>query len=170
MTTNSEVHFYLANEAETLRLAAIFARTFRESDLGSVLIYLSGDLGAGKTTFSRGFIQSCGHKGNVKSPTYTLIETYELPGITIHHLDLYRLSDPEELEYLGIDEICHNRGVCLVEWPERGRSVLPEASLSLELQHREQGRKLIVRSHQPGINDWITQVQSHFDSDPQIKD
>ena len=94
------IRFQLESEDQTLRLARCFAQSFKESGLGFARIYLSGDLGAGKTTFSRGFIQSFGHQGNVKSPTYTLIEPYHLPEITIHHLDLYRLGEPEELESL----------------------------------------------------------------------
>ena len=170
MTESCEAVFFLPDEEETLRLARVFAQQFQYSAMTSARIYLSGDLGAGKTTFSRGFIQAFGHQGNVKSPTYTLIETYQLPTVTIHHLDLYRLTDPEELEYLGIDEICQDSGICLIEWPDRGAGVLPPASLSLELRHREHGRELIASSHHSLVNNWIRQVQSHFESDPQIKD
>jgi tRNA threonylcarbamoyladenosine biosynthesis protein TsaE len=164
------VSFQLKNEEQTLKLARCFAAAFKEKNLGFAHIYLSGDLGAGKTTFSRGFIQSFGHQGNVKSPTYTLIEPYQLPEITIHHLDLYRLGDPEELEFLGIDEICQDEGICLIEWPERGLGVLPEPSLSLELIHLAQGREMVAIAHTPAAQAWLNLTRSHFDSDPQIKD
>lgn len=170
MTSDFSVSFQLESEDQTLRLARCFAISFKESGLDFARIFLSGDLGAGKTTFSRGFIQSFGHPGNVKSPTYTLIETYQLPDITIHHLDLYRLEDPEELEYLGIDDICQDQGVCLIEWPERGAGVLPEATLSLELTHLKHGREMIARSHNSQVEAWLLQTQSHFEGDPQIKD
>lgn len=168
------VNFQLKNEEQTLKLARCFADAFKEKNLGFAHIYLSGDLGAGKTTFSRGFIQSFGHRGNVKSPTYTLIEPYQLPEITMHHLDLYRLGDPEELEFLGIDEICQDEGICLIEWPERGRGVLPEPSLSLELKHpgsnQAQGREMVATAHTPAAQAWLNLTRSHFESDPQIKD
>ena len=170
MTKNSDIRFQLENEDQTLSLARCFAEAFKQTGLSFARVFLSGDLGAGKTTFSRGFIQSFGHPGNVKSPTYTLIETYQLPGITIHHLDLYRLGDPEELEYLGIDDICQDEGICLIEWPERGAGVLPEASLTLELRHLDSGREMIARSHNSEVEGWLRQTQSHFDLDPQIKD
>ena len=170
MTNDSEIRFQLENEDQTLRLARCFASSFKESGLVYARIFLSGDLGAGKTTFSRGFIQSFGHSGNVKSPTYTLIESYQLPEITIHHLDLYRLGDPEELEYLGIDDICQDEGICLIEWPERGVGVLPEATLNLEMKHLEHGREMIARSHNQQVEGWLLRTQSHFESNPQIKD
>lgn len=170
MTSDYVINFQLESEDQTLRLACCFAVAFKETGLGYARIYLSGDLGAGKTTFSRGFIQSFGHPGNVKSPTYTLIETYQLQDVTIHHLDLYRLSDPEELEYLGIDDICQDEGICLIEWPERGAGVLPEPGLSLELRHLDHGREMIARSHNSTAQRWLLLTQSHFEQAPQIKD
>ncbi|MBF8269774.1 MAG: tRNA threonylcarbamoyl adenosine modification protein YjeE [Gammaproteobacteria bacterium] len=87
-------------------------------------IYLQGDLGAGKTTWVRGFLRGWQYTGTVKSPTYTLVETYHVHGQTIHHLDLYRINDPDELESIGIREYLDGAGICLVEWPEKGGELL----------------------------------------------
>lgn len=105
------------------------------------VLYLQGELGAGKTTLVRGLLRALGHRGAVRSPTYTLVEPYELQGRRLHHLDLYRLADPEELEFIGIRELDSPQGVVLIEWPERGAGLLPPPDLSIMLRLRDQARE-----------------------------
>jgi tRNA threonylcarbamoyladenosine biosynthesis protein TsaE len=111
------------------------------------VIHLRGDLGAGKTTLVRGFLRALGHGGAVKSPTYTLMEPYRLGGRDVLHLDLYRLVDAAELEYLGIPELTDPQRVWLVEWPERGGAGLPAADLVVWIAYHGRGRRLTLVAH-----------------------
>ena len=106
------------------------------------MVWLEGDLGAGKTTLVRGVLRGMGHQGRVPSPTYTLVESYSLGDVRVHHLDLYRLADPEELEYLGLTDLLDEHSILLVEWPGRGIGILPSADLRININHAGQGREL----------------------------
>ncbi len=108
------------------------------------LIFLSGDLGAGKTTLVRGYLRGLGYLGPVKSPTYTLVETYEVNERIIHHFDLYRLKDPEELEWMGIADYFDHAAVCFVEWPSNGGDFLPQPDCAITLSHQGESRLLDV--------------------------
>jgi tRNA threonylcarbamoyladenosine biosynthesis protein TsaE len=110
------------------------------------MIYLQGDLGAGKTTLARGFMRAFGYTAAVKSPTYTLVEPYEFELCNIYHFDLYRLSDPEEVAYLGTDEYFDESNLCLVEWAERGARWLPGADLVIDIAYEGTGRRLTCQS------------------------
>lgn len=113
------------------------------------IVYLRGELGAGKTTLVRGFLRALGHRGTVKSPTYTLVEPYTLGGQSILHLDLYRITDPEEVEFIGLRELLDGRTILLVEWPERGGGALPAADLEVELRYADNGRHCRLQGVSP---------------------
>ncbi|MSQ99505.1 MAG: tRNA (adenosine(37)-N6)-threonylcarbamoyltransferase complex ATPase subunit type 1 TsaE [Xanthomonadales bacterium] len=118
------------------------ASVFREHLHAPLVVYLRGDLGAGKTTFARALIQSLGYTGRVKSPTYGLLETYSAGGMNILHLDLYRIDHPRDLEQLAIRDLFDEKSLLLVEWPEKGGNFLPPADLELQFGET-QGQRCI---------------------------
>jgi tRNA threonylcarbamoyladenosine biosynthesis protein TsaE len=119
----------LDSEEDTVELGIILAGSLN----GHGKIYLRGDLGAGKTTLCRGIIRAMGHVGAVKSPTFTLVEPYTFSEGQVYHFDLYRLNDPDELEYIGVDDYFNSGALCLVEWPEKAAGSLPPGDLDIEL-------------------------------------
>jgi len=129
----------LVGEAATLEIAAKFASQCAPP----LIVYLQGDLGAGKTTFARGLITALGHTGTVKSPTFTLVETYHLNKVRLYHFDLYRLNDPQELEYIGLRELVGEDDIiCLIEWPDKGGNEVPAADLVIQLEYQGDSRTL----------------------------
>lgn len=127
----------LPDEAATRAFATRAAAALN----GGLVIYLHGDLGAGKSTFARGLLQALGVRERIKSPTYSLVESYPLPARTAWHLDLYRIADPGELEWLGLEALGDPSALVLVEWPERGHGGLPAADVDLQLDYAGEGRR-----------------------------
>ncbi|AXT32485.1 tRNA (adenosine(37)-N6)-threonylcarbamoyltransferase complex ATPase subunit type 1 TsaE [Pseudoalteromonas tunicata] len=130
----------LENELATVAMGNALAEVIKSG----AVIFLHGDLGAGKTTLTRGIIQGFGHQGKVKSPTYTIVEPYELAAQQIYHFDLYRLADPEELEFMGIRDYFASNAICLIEWPEKGGMLLAEPDLDITLEYVDEQRKISI--------------------------
>jgi tRNA threonylcarbamoyladenosine biosynthesis protein TsaE len=140
--TLAAVRLEVADEVETIALG----RRVSKSVNPSLVITLQGDLGAGKTTLSRGILLGLGHTGNVKSPTYALVEPYELELGSVYHFDLYRMVDAEELEYMGFADYLSDAALCLIEWPERGEGFLPLADVNISIEQSGEGRCVTLKA------------------------
>jgi len=135
------LEYFLADEAATVAIGKGLAQVVKTNiKQQALIVYLHGDLGAGKTTLTRGFVRGMGHVGNVKSPTYTLVEPYELAPWRVFHFDLYRLSDAEELEYMGIRDYFNDDCCCFIEWPEKGTGLLANADLIITISYQDEQR------------------------------
>ena len=145
MAVVAQYDCFLADEAATLNLGQALAAHLA----APLVVWLEGDLGAGKTTLVRGLLRGLGHHGAVKSPTYALVESYRPPSsnMEINHFDLYRFTHPDEWVDAGLDELFHPEAVCLIEWPQQGGSHVPAADLRLALSHAEPGRQLTLSAH-----------------------
>jgi len=126
-----------------------FAQRFAHDLAPPLVIWLEGDLGAGKTTFARGLIHALGYSGRVKSPTYGLLEYYQLANLQVLHMDLYRISDPGELEFLGIQDLLDDATILLIEWPDKGNGWLPKPDFIFRFSYAETGRSLRLSARTP---------------------
>ena len=154
----SELTLHLADEEAMVAFGGQLANITQ----GHGLIFLEGDLGAGKTTLSRGIIRGLGHTGAVKSPTFTLVGPYEIGDIRAFHFDLYRLVDPEELEYMGIRDYFDEDALCLIEWPQKGVGFLPKADLTITIRPHNTGRTLTLSPQGSRGEAWCAAVALEY--------
>jgi len=154
----SGVTLFLADEPATVAFGAKLAEVTK----GHGVIFLEGDLGAGKTTLSRGLIRGLGHEGPVKSPTFTVVEPYEIGDIRAFHFDLYRLVDPEELEFMGIRDYFEGDALCLFEWPDKGAGVLPKPDLTITISPQAGGRSLNLSPQGARGEAWCAVLAKEF--------
>jgi tRNA threonylcarbamoyladenosine biosynthesis protein TsaE len=119
------------------------------------LVFLNGQLGAGKTSLVRGMLRAAGYEATVRSPTYSLVEEYKLSEQSIYHFDLYRLKDAEELEWMGMSDYLNDNALCLIEWPEMGEGFLPTADVEISLNVVEEGRRLEIKALNPQLKNTL---------------
>ncbi|BBN88546.1 tRNA (adenosine(37)-N6)-threonylcarbamoyltransferase complex ATPase subunit type 1 TsaE [Azospira sp. APE16] len=152
----------LANEAATQALGAALAQAAGPG----LVIYLEGDLGAGKTTLVRALLRALGHTGPVKSPTYALVEVYKLSSLYLYHFDFYRFESPEEFVDAGLDDYFRQGALCLVEWPDKAAGFVPPPDLVLAFRFRDDdGRDLLLQPHSPGGEQCVNALMSRLSSD-----
>ncbi|MEQ7919760.1 tRNA (adenosine(37)-N6)-threonylcarbamoyltransferase complex ATPase subunit type 1 TsaE [Xanthomonas sp. WHRI 1810A] len=154
----SELTLHLVGEEA---MTAFGEKIAQVTDANGV-IFLEGDLGAGKTTLSRGIIRGLGHVGAVKSPTFTLVEPYETGRYRAYHFDLYRLVDPEELEFLGIRDYFEGEALCLIEWPSLGAGFLPKPDLTITIGPHADGRALTLSPESSRGETWCAALALEF--------
>jgi len=135
-TAMNEFTLFLEDADKTEELGAMLANALEDG----MLIFLQGDLGTGKTSLVRGVLRELGYPDAVKSPTYTILEEYSFIGKEVIHFDLYRLTDPEELDLIGIRDYFNNDAICFIEWPDRGKGVLPAEDLVIHMSLKDCGR------------------------------
>ena len=155
---------FLPDETATLALGAALAPALTPG----LALHLRGELGAGKTTLVRGVLRALGHAGPVKSPTYTLVEVYEVSRLHLHHFDFYRFHDPREWIDAGFRESFNGRNVSLVEWPERAGGLLPPPDLEIELTASGSGRNASLRASSPTGIACLEKTASRFALSPPI--
>ncbi|TDI77831.1 MAG: tRNA (adenosine(37)-N6)-threonylcarbamoyltransferase complex ATPase subunit type 1 TsaE [Betaproteobacteria bacterium] len=157
---NFDATCHLANESTTLALGAEIATILHPG----FIVFLKGNLGAGKTTFARGILRGMGYQGKVKSPTYNLVELYKFSRLYFYHFDFYRFDDPIEWEEAGFREYFNANSICLVEWPEKAGKLLPTADLQIFLNIIETGRDVEIQAGTEAgrqcLKDWQTQKHS----------
>ena len=141
MRESDSAHLILPDASATRALGASLAAALRALAAEFFVIFLEGELGAGKTTLVSGLLHELGFVGSVRSPTYTLIETYDLSRLIVHHVDLYRLVSPQELETLGLRDLLGQSGVLLMEWPSKGGDQLPMPDVSIQLFYDSAGER-----------------------------
>jgi tRNA threonylcarbamoyladenosine biosynthesis protein TsaE len=147
--------YALPDEAATLALGALLGAHLPPTLKPAVVVYLEGDLGAGKTTLVRGLLRKVGAGETAKSPTYTLVEPYVISGLNLYHFDFYRFSVPEEFLDAGLDEYFSDSGLCLVEWPDQAQPYLPAADLRVRLSHDGSGRRASIEADSERGRQWL---------------
>jgi tRNA threonylcarbamoyladenosine biosynthesis protein TsaE len=154
----TELQKFLPDEEASLAFGGKLAAA---CDAEAAVIFLYGDLGAGKTTLARGFLQRLGYPGKVKSPTYTLVEPYEIGAQKIFHFDLYRIQDPHELEFIGLADYFSLNALCLVEWPQNGLQALPIADVSCYIMSYSTGRQIRLEASTPHGQNILERLDRH---------
>jgi tRNA threonylcarbamoyladenosine biosynthesis protein TsaE len=150
--------YALPDEAATLDLGAVLGEILTQAPRAAAVVYLEGDLGAGKTTLVRGLLRKVGAGETAKSPTYTLVEPYVVSGLNLYHFDFYRFTVPEEFLDAGLDEYFADGGLCLVEWPDRAQPYLPPADLRVQLVLDGTGRRACIEAGSERGRAWLKQL------------
>ena len=156
---NANLHWNDLDESQLVEIAEAFASTIQNGGV----IFLDGDLGVGKTTFARALVAALGVGERIKSPTYSLVESYQAGDLRVHHLDLYRIAAAEELEWLGLADLLQGDMLMLVEWPQRALAALPAPDLELLLRHAGDRRQLDLRPVSEVGKSWTTVAMSALD-------